>query len=73
MVTLTDMAEIADKLTRNEVLTSNELRAGLGMKPSKEPKADQLNNPNMPQNNNPPAPPTDPAAPPAVPPEEPTL
>jgi len=45
---LTDMAEIADKFTRNEVLSSNELRGFLGIKPSKNPKADALHNSNMP-------------------------
>jgi hypothetical protein len=43
------IADIADKLARNEVVTSNELRQILWMKPSNEPKADQLVNSNMPQ------------------------
>ena len=47
LVPITQMAEIADKLSRNEVVTSNEIRAGLGMSPSKDPKADQLVNANM--------------------------
>lgn len=46
---LTDMAEIADKFTRNEVLSSNDLRGFLGIKPAKDPKADQLHNSNMPE------------------------
>jgi hypothetical protein len=43
------MADIADKFTRNEILTSNEVRQIVGFKPSSEPKADQLVNANMPQ------------------------
>ena len=43
------IADIADKLARNEIVSSNEMRQILGMKPSKEPKADQLVNSNMPQ------------------------
>jgi hypothetical protein len=49
MVPISDLAEIADKLTRNEVVTSNEMRGFMGIKPSKDPKADQLINSNMPQ------------------------
>jgi hypothetical protein len=48
LVPVKDLAEIADKLTRNEILTSNEFRGILGFKPSKEPKADQLVNSNIP-------------------------
>lgn len=47
--TLAEFAEIADKLGRNEVLSSNELRQSIGVKPSKDPKADKLINSNMPQ------------------------
>lgn len=43
------MAEIADKFSRNEILTSNEIRMKIGMKPAKDPKANQLINSNMPQ------------------------
>jgi portal protein len=46
---LKDMAEIADKFTRNEIVTSNEFRAFLGIPPSKDPKADELRNSNMPE------------------------
>lgn len=46
LVPITKIADAADKFTRNEILTSNELRQELGMKPSKEPKADQLLNSN---------------------------
>lgn len=44
-----DLAEIVDKFTRNEVLTANEIRQAIGYKPSKDPKADELRNSNMPQ------------------------
>jgi len=46
---LKDMAEIADKFTRNEIVTSNEFRGFLGIPPSKDPKADELRNSNMPE------------------------
>jgi hypothetical protein len=49
LVPLSDFAEIADKLNRNEIMTSNEIRQVVGLKPSKDPKADQLVNSNMPQ------------------------
>jgi hypothetical protein len=49
LVPLTSMADIIDKTTRNEVMASNEWRQKLGLKPSKDPKADQLRNSNMPQ------------------------
>lgn len=48
LVPLSEFAEIADKLTRSEVASSNELRQGIGMRPSKDPKADELRNSNMP-------------------------
>lgn len=48
LVPISDLAELADKLTRNEILTSNEFRQILGMAPSQEPNADQLRNKNMP-------------------------
>ena len=47
LVPLSAVAELADKLTRNEILTSNEVRQGIGMKPSNDPKADQLINSNL--------------------------
>lgn len=50
LVPVSQIAEITDKLARNEVLSANEIRQILGYRPSKEPKADQLVNPNMPQN-----------------------
>ena len=43
------LAEIADKFTRNEILSSNEIRQGIGFAPSQEQKADQLRNSNMPE------------------------
>lgn len=49
LVPVGDMAEIADKFTRNEILTSNEIRQIMGFKPSTDPKADKLINSNMPQ------------------------
>lgn len=42
-----DMPEFTDKMTRNEVMTSNEVRGVMGMKPSKDPKADELRNKNL--------------------------
>lgn len=47
LVPVNDIAEIADKFTRNEIMTSNELRQIVGMKPSNDPKADQLINSNL--------------------------
>lgn len=49
LVPVSDLAEIADKFTRNEILTSNEIRGFMGIQPSQDPKADQLVNSNMPQ------------------------
>lgn len=46
LVPVNDIAEIADKFTRNEIMTSNEIRQVIGMKPSDDPKADQLINSN---------------------------
>ena len=47
LVPVNDIAEIADKFTRNEILTSNEIRQIVGFKPSKDPKADKLINSNL--------------------------
>lgn len=44
LVTINNIADIGDKFTRNEILTSNEVRALIGMKPSSEPNADELRN-----------------------------
>lgn len=49
LIPMEQLAEIVDKLTRNEVLTSNEIRAVMGFRPSSDPKANQLINSNMPQ------------------------
>jgi hypothetical protein len=49
LVPVNDIAEIADKFTRNEIMTSNEIRQIVGMKPSNDPKADQLINSNISQ------------------------
>lgn len=49
LVPISEIAEIADKFTRNEILSSNEIRQAIGFKPSKDPKADELRNSNMPQ------------------------
>lgn len=48
LIPLSQIAEIADKFTRNEILTGNEIRGIIGIPPSKDPKADQLRNSNMP-------------------------
>jgi Phage portal protein len=48
-VPVEQIAEIADKFTRNEILTANEIRQFMGIQPSSDPKADQLVNSNMPQ------------------------
>ena len=47
LVPVNDIAEIADKFTRNEILTSNEIRQIIGIKPSEDPKADELRNSNI--------------------------
>lgn len=47
LVPVTELAEIADKMTRNEIMSSNELRSVLGMKPSDDPRANQLINANL--------------------------
>lgn len=47
LVPVENVAEIADKFTRNEIMTSNEFRQVIGMKPSDDPKADQLRNANI--------------------------
>ncbi len=63
LVPVNNIAEIADKFTRNEILTSNEIRQIIGIKPSDDPKADKLINSNISQSkqeiaesNNPPKP-----------------
>lgn len=49
LVPVDNIAEIADKFTRNEIMTSNEIRQIVGMKPSDDPKADELRNKNLSQ------------------------
>lgn len=51
LVPVDNIAEIADKFTRNEIMTSNEIRQIIGMKPSDDPKADRLINSNISQPN----------------------
>lgn len=51
LVPVNQIAEIADKFTRNEILTSNEIRQVIGRKPSEDPKADMLINSNLNQSN----------------------
>lgn len=47
LIPLTKLAEVVDKLTRNEIMSSNEVRQKLGMRPSDDPKADELRNKNI--------------------------
>lgn len=47
LVPVSQIAEIADKMTRNEIMTSNEIRQIIGMKPSNDPSADELRNKNL--------------------------
>lgn len=47
LVPVSDISEIADKFTRNEIMTSNEIRQIIGMKPSDDPRADELRNKNL--------------------------
>lgn len=55
LVPVNDIAEIADKMARNEILSSNEIRQIIGFKPSDDPKADELRNSNItqPEDDNP--------------------
>jgi hypothetical protein len=47
LVPVSDLAEVADKFTRNEILSPNEMRSIVGYKPSDDPKADELRNRNL--------------------------
>lgn len=47
LVPVSEIAEIADKFTRNEILSSNEVRQIMGLKPSDDPRADELSNKNL--------------------------
>lgn len=49
LIPLNALGDIVNSLERNEVVTTNEIRQGIGMKPSTDPKADRLENSNMPQ------------------------
>lgn len=51
LVPTSELAELADKFTRNEIMTSNEIRQIVGMKPSDDPSADELRNKNLSQSN----------------------
>ena len=51
LVPVKELAEISDKMTRNEILSSNEIRQAIGIKPSNDPKADELRNKNINQSN----------------------
>lgn len=51
LVPVNDLSEIADKFTRNEIMTSNEIRQIVGMRPSDDPRADELRNANINQSN----------------------
>ena len=51
LVPVTEMAEIADKFGRNEILTPNEIRGIVGFKPSDDPQANELRNRNISQSN----------------------
>ena len=51
LVPTSDLAELADKFTRNEIMTSNEIRQIVGMKPADDPSADELRNKNLSQSN----------------------
>jgi hypothetical protein len=48
MLSISELAKVADVLSRNQIVTPNELRPALGLKPSPEPQANQLVNSNMP-------------------------
>ena len=47
LVPVSTIAELADKMTRNEIMTGNEIRQSIGLKPSKDPSADELRNKNL--------------------------
>lgn len=51
LVPTSELAELADKFTRNEIMTSNEIRQIVGLRPSKDPNADELRNKNLSQSN----------------------
>lgn len=51
LVPVSELAEISDKFTRNEIASSNEMRQVIGWKPSKDPRADELRNKNLSESN----------------------
>ncbi len=51
LVPVAQLADIADKFRRNEIMTSNEIRAEIGMKPNESPKAEDISNPNLNKSN----------------------
>lgn len=53
LIPISELAEVADKLIRNAVLTANEFRPKIGYRPSNQPGADKLQNPNMPEEDQP--------------------
>ena len=59
-IPVNELAEVADKMTRNEIMSKNEIRQIIGLKPSTDPKADQLINSNINQSNNTPPQPSKP-------------
>jgi hypothetical protein len=65
LVPVSEIAKIADTFTRNEIMTSNEIRQVIGMKPANDPRADQLVNSNISQPNDPNMQPVDPNMQPA--------
>ena len=50
LVPVSELAELSDKLTRNEIISSNEVRQTIGLKPSSDPSADELRNKNLNRN-----------------------
>lgn len=73
LVPIASIAEIGDKFTRNEIMSPNELRTAIGLKPSKDPAANELKNANMPADKRgDPVTMTPPSEEPDVPLEEPT-
>lgn len=63
LIPTSELAEIVDKVTRSSVATANDIRPKIGLRPSKDPMANQLRNPNMPMEDQQPSTPAQPAAP----------
>lgn len=64
LVPVEQLAEIADKLSRNEIMSSNEIRAVIGLRPDKDPKSDELRNSNISHPSEEPEPPKEEPSPP---------